>query len=44
MLRGVQCDVRRERGWVVSRRVWVRFGRGGKVPVRERGWKFSLVL
>ena len=23
---------------------WVRFGRGGKVPVRERGWKFSLVL
>ena len=23
---------------------WVRFGRGGEVPVRERGWKFSLVL
>ena len=23
---------------------WVHFGRGGKVPVRERGWKFSLVL
>ena len=27
---GVQCDVRREGCWVVSRWAWLRFGRGGR--------------